>query len=123
MTPINQGLRFGLELAALVAIGNGAMTHWGLGGGAAAIVVVLVVWAVFNVPGDPSRSGHAPIPVPGWLRLIIEVLIFAAAFFSLGQEGLITFSRWFGIFFLLHYLASWQRILWLLRATRSEDED
>ena len=74
MAAWNLGLRFGLELAALAGFGIAA---WRLADGAwrwaAAIGVPLaaaVFWGVFNVPGDPSRSGEAPVVVPGVVPLV-----------------------------------------------------
>lgn len=77
--PINLALRFALELSALAALGAWG---WGRGSGwtAAALAIGLplaaaVVWGTFAVIGDPSRSGKAPVPVPGPVRLALEVAV------------------------------------------------
>lgn len=117
--PINLGLRFVLELAALFVLG-----YWGSQQGTGVLSVVLaiglpliaaVLWGTFAVPDDPSRSGNAPVPVKGWIRLILELAFFvtaALALIDLGQE------TW-GIALIgivaVHYLVSYDRIAWLLR--------
>jgi hypothetical protein len=69
----NLALRFLLELAALLGLG---MAGWSLSSGVwcwivalAVPVAVAVIWATFAVLNDPSRSGRAPILVPGAVRL------------------------------------------------------
>lgn len=39
----------------------------------------LLLWGIFAVPGDPSRSGKTVIRTPGILRLILELFLFTAA--------------------------------------------
>ena len=65
----NLALRFALEVCALAALG-----FWGWSQTEAPWRYVLMlgvpalaaaVWATFTVPDDPSRSGRAPVPVPG----------------------------------------------------------
>ncbi len=117
--PINLALRFLLELAAL-----GSYSLWGrqqadgLMGYLLAIALPFlgaIVWATFAVPNDPSRSGKAPVPVPGWLRLILELLIFGLATFCLHDLGHARIGSLFGLIVLAHYLISYDRINWLLR--------
>ena len=82
--PLNLAFRFLLELAGLAAMG-----YWGWQQGsgwvrfAAAVLVPLaasVLWGTFRVPDDP---GKAPVPVPGFVRLLLE-----AAFFGFAAWGL-----------------------------------
>jgi len=93
--PINLGVRLLLEIGALVGYG-----YWGwtVSDGvlryllALAIpLVAAVVWGTFAVLEDPSRSGKAPVPVSGLLRLIIELTFFALASYALFR--LYTFLR------------------------------
>jgi hypothetical protein len=116
--PINLAARFLLELSALLTMG---FWGWRQGGGWLRFLLALgipilasALWGTFAVPGDPSRSGAAPIPVPGMLRLALELAFFAFAtwaLFDLGRERL----GWImGIITALHYLASYDRILWLM---------
>lgn len=116
--PINLALRFILELAALFALGYWGWTQhagiwrfiWSIG----LIGLAAVVWGTFAVPDDPSRSGNAPVPVPGFLRLIIEIVIFAAGVWAFYAAGLPVIALIFGILTIIHYAISYDRILWLL---------
>jgi Protein of unknown function (DUF2568) len=116
---LNLALRFFLEMTAIIGVG---MWGWHRADDLTKYLYAIglpmamsVVWGVFNVPGDPSRSGSAPVVVPGWLRLMIE-----AAFFSLGALALISqgYTMLGGVFIVvvvLHYLASVNRVMWLLK--------
>ena len=115
--PINLAVRFLLEVAALLAIGI-----WGWWQGdfwwryILAIGVPLftaIIWGFFNVPNDPSRSGSAPVAIPGWLRLIIELSIFTFATWTLYDLNYVQISLVLGIVVVIHYLLSYDRILWL----------
>ena len=115
--PINLAVRFLLELSALAAMG-----FWGWNRGAGVLRFVLAlgipliaaaVWGIFAVPNDPSRSGQAPIPVPGMLRLALEVLFFAFAIWTLSSAGATTPGWILGIFILVHYALSYDRVFWL----------
>lgn len=119
MSPANLGLRFVLELAALAGIADFA---WRLASGpwrivlaAGAVAAAAALWTVFAVPGDPSRSGHAPVAVPGVVRLALEWLIlFGGAWaFQLAGNTLIGIALACAV--VLHYLFSAERIIWLLR--------
>lgn len=75
--PVNLAPRFLLELAALLALG---IWEWQQSESWLRFVLVLAVpiiaaaiWGTLNVPHDPSRSGAAPVVVPGVLRLDIEL--------------------------------------------------
>jgi len=117
--PLNLAVRFLLELAALFA-----MAYWGWTqhGGFIRIIlavgtplVAAVLWGTFAVPNDPSRSGKAPVPVPGIIRLILELAIFAAGAMAFFASGLTTVGLIFSAVAILHYLVSYDRIVWLLR--------
>ncbi|MCO6451949.1 MAG: YrdB family protein [Caldilineales bacterium] len=114
--PINLGLRFLLEIIALIAI---AVWGWQEGEGwvrfllAIGIpVIAATFWATFRVPNDP---GTAPVAIPGILRLIFELGIFAFATWALFDSNLIVWAWILGIITLLHYATSYDRILWLIR--------
>lgn len=114
----NLALRFILEICVLVAVVVAALTV--LEGGWSVVVAVLAplalvtIWGVFNVPGDPSRSGNAPVPVPGVVRLGIEVLYFAggvfAAYWALSAAVAVAFA----VAVVAHYLWAMSRVRWLL---------
>ena len=116
-------LRFGLELGSLLAIGT-----WGfriVGGGAVGWVLGLglvglasAAWATFAVPGDASRSGKAPVPVSGAVRLVIEL-----AFFLAGAAAMVAIGRWqaaaiYVAAMVLHHLMTTPRLKWLLAQKR-----
>jgi hypothetical protein len=117
--PINLTFRFFLELTALFSFG-----YWGLNSTSGWIryllvillpVIAAVIWGLFAVPGDPSRSGKAPVPVPGFLRLLLELIIFGFACWALYDSGLPNFSLIMGGLVILHYAVSYDRILWLIK--------
>jgi len=118
MHPLNLALRFVLEVAALVAAG---LYGWKLGEGplrllaAAGLPLVLaILWGTFAVPGDPSRSGTAPVPVPGVARLALELAIFGFATWALYSLGLPWWSLALGGLTAFHYALSRKRLSWLL---------
>ncbi len=115
----NLVLRFALELAALFAIGA-AGWHLADTWPRYALVIVLpltgvVAWGLFNVPGDPSRSGAAPVRVPGILRLLIELSVLGAGGAGFALVWGPTFGVCFGIAVLVHYACGWRRLAWLVR--------
>ena len=116
--PINLAIRFALEVAALFSMG---LWGWRSGSGWLRIALALPVpliaaalWGTLAVPGDPSRSGGAPIAVPGVVRLVLELAIFAFATWALHDLGFTRASWMLGIIVALHYLTSYDRILWLV---------
>jgi hypothetical protein len=81
--PLNLAFRFILELCALIAVG-----FWGWNQTDSPLkfflaigfpIILAFIWGVFAVPNDKSRSGKAPIPTPGLIRLPLELIIFAIA--------------------------------------------
>ena len=114
----NLALRFGLEVAALTWL---ATVAWRLSSGPWRWVAVIAVpllaaaaWTTFNVLGDPSRSGAAPIEVSGSVRLALELAVLGA-----GSAGfLLRGPRAAGLalvaLIVVHYANSIPRIEWLL---------
>jgi hypothetical protein len=117
--PINLAFRFVLELCALAALAYWGWTqHSGLLRyllAAGLPLVAAVMWGTLAVPGDRSRSGKAPVPVPGMLRLLLELAFFAVAAWLLYNAGQATLAWIFGAAVVLHYILSYDRIAWLLR--------
>ena len=116
----NLALRFGLELGALAGAGFAA---WTLASGPvrwAAVMLVpitaAVIWGVFNVVDDPSRSGAAPIEVSGWIRLAIEVAILGGGAAAIAFAGRHDIWIVFALLVTFHYAASTSRIAWLVEA-------
>ena len=77
-------------------------------------LLLMAIWGTFAVPNDPSRSGNAPIITPGIIRLLIELAFFALATWALHASAYPKQAIIFGGIVLLHYLISYDRILWLL---------
>jgi len=113
--PIVLLMRFLLELIGLISLGvYGRQTVEGTLRFVPAILLPLIaasIWGIFRVPNDP---GPAPIAVSGWLRLMIELLFFSSATLGLYFAGYPTWSALFGIFFILLYAVSYDRVLWLV---------
>ncbi|MEZ4863449.1 MAG: YrdB family protein [Caldilineaceae bacterium] len=115
--PLNLAIRFLLELCALAAMG---VWGWRISDGWLRFllavllpVIAAAAWGTFAVPDDPSRSGGAPVPVSGIIRLGIEAAIFIVAVWALYDVGFTGLSWGLGIIVVIHYLASYDRILWL----------
>jgi hypothetical protein len=116
--PVNLALRFLLEIATSLAIG-----YWGWHRASGAVrylpaiampLAAAVIWGTFRVPGDPSASGDAPVPVPGPVRLLMELALFGFAVWGLLSEGAVALGAILGALALLHYLTSYDRVRWLL---------
>ena len=115
----NLALRFMLEVAGLVGL---AAAAWKLGSGpirwigvVLVPVAVSVVWVVFNVVEDPSRAGSVPVEVSGWIRLAIELAVLGAGAAAIGFVMRPAFGAVFALVVLGHYLASLDRVEWLLQ--------
>jgi len=117
--PLNLALRFILELSALTAAGI-----WGYQLSETALrfffaaafpLALAVLWAVFAVPGDKSRSGKTVLPTPGPLRLLLETAFFAFAGWAFIAVGHTRLGIIFGALVLMHYFFSLDRLLWLIR--------
>lgn len=116
----NLALRFILEISALAGLGMAAWKLTPNPGRWVAVVLVPIAaaaaWGTFNVINDPSRSGAAPVEVPGWVRLAIELAVLGAgalAFIAAKRPGV---AVGFALLVVIHYIASWNRIEWLLRS-------
>ena len=119
MQSANLVFRLFLEIAALG--GFGVLT-WSLFSGLwryLAVIVVLgtlmTLWGVFAVPGDPSRSGNAPVPVPGLFRLGLELAILLGGAYAFHRSGYNLLALTLAVLILLHYMLSTERIVWLLQ--------
>ena len=117
--PINLAVRFVLEIIALYAFGRwGWLQSTGWTRFALAIglpLLAMTLWGTFAVPADPSRSGNAPIPISGSVRVLLELTFFSLAtwaYFGFGKPGWGTVC---GVVVLIHYAISYDRIGWLLK--------
>ena len=114
--PLNLALRFFLELTLLAALGYWGWTqHTGAVRflfAFAAPSVAAALWAIFRVPGD----GGAPVVVtPGPLRLLLEAVLFVAAALALRAANQPRLTLAFAVVSVLHYAASYDRVIALLR--------
>jgi Protein of unknown function (DUF2568) len=116
--PLNLALRFVLELCALAAL-----SYWGwlqtdtwwryvLMLGLPALAAA--AWGTFAVRDDPSRSGGAPVPVPGILRLVLELAFFGLVCWALYDVGAIVSSLSLAVLVAVHYVGSHERVHWLV---------
>ena len=119
MRGLNLALRFVLEMGALVAMGRwgwSLRTEWWRYVLALAVpVAAAIAWGTFAVPGDPSRSGGAPVPVPGVVRLLLELAFFGLATWALSSIGARLPALIFGALVVIHYALSSDRLAWLLQ--------
>ena len=116
--PLNLAARFLLELSALFSMG---FWGWRSGTGSSRFVLAAlipvtaaVLWGVFTVPDDPSRSGAAPVAVPGLMRLALEATVFGVGVWALKDTGFTRTSFALGMMVVVHYAISYDRIAWLL---------
>lgn len=119
MHPLNLALRFILELSALGGFG---VLVWTSVTGSWRILVLIIVlcllmalWGTFAVPNDPSRSGNAPVPVSGLIRLTLECAILFGGALSFHWAGFSLAGAGLAALVLLHYVFSRERIGWLLQ--------
>lgn len=122
--PLNLALRFLLEIAALVALGYwGFDQHsgiWRFVLGLGVPVLAAIAWGTLAVPGDRSRSGKAPVPVSGTVRLLLELSFFGAAALALYDAGQPILALILAGVTLLHYALSYDRVAWLVRQPRAK---
>ena len=112
-------IRFLFEIIALVSFG---IYGWKLGSGITSYlyaigfpIIAAFLWGIFAVPDDPSRSGKAPVPTPGFIRLLIELMIFGLSSYCLIILGYNTLGILYIVIVVLHYVISYDRILWLVK--------
>jgi hypothetical protein len=113
----NLALRFILELCALAGL-----SYWGYQTGGGWLVKIVLglgipllaalAWGVFRVPNDPGR---APVPVPGPLRLLLELVIFGSAIAGLVAAGRPSLAWVFGLAVVINYALLYERLAWLWR--------
>jgi hypothetical protein len=116
MHPINLVVRFALELAIVAAYGYWGWTQhddvFGVMLATGVPLLAAILWGTFRVPDDP---GPALVAVPGPLRLALELILFAGAVLALALADRPMWAWALGIVVLLHYIVSYDRVVWLLR--------
>ncbi len=109
--PLNLGLRFLLELAALVAMGYWGWTqHEGILQWLLTILVPLLfatTWGAFRYPQD---HGKGLIAISGKLRLLLEFVFFTCAVVLLAASQQTTTALIFATILLIHYALSYDRV-------------
>ena len=117
------GLRFCLELAALVAWG---LAGWELTGDAwggwlrwlVALVLVsaaAAAWGTFRVDGDSGgEMKEAPVRVPGAVRLVLELVVLLGGAVAVTWAGVTVFGVVLGVLVVFHYATTMSRTTWLL---------
>lgn len=117
--PANLVFRFFLETALLIALG-----YWGWTQGegvlryalaAALPLAAAFTWGTFGAPKDPTRSGDFPVRIPGLLRLLLELALFAVGVAALFGAGAPLFGWAFALAVVVHYVLSYDRLAWLVR--------
>ena len=76
---------------------------------------VMALWGIFAVPNDPSRSGNAPVAIPGVMRLVLELSILLGGAYAWYLGGFTVVAAVFTALVVFHYLLSIERIIWLLQ--------
>jgi len=119
MNSANLALRFFLEIAALVGFG---VLAWRLAEGwwrylavIAVLAILMTLWGVFAVPDDPSRSGAAPFPVSGFVRLALELAVLLGGACAFYWAGFNLAGIALAVLIAVHYALSGERIAWLLQ--------
>ena len=119
MNPVNGALRFVLEVIALLVYALWGFTASGFSPrfipGIGLPLLFALIWGVFAVRDDPSRSGKTVVRTPGWIRLIIELGLFGFTSWMLVDLEHYTVAGIFTVFLLAHYLTSMDRIRWLIK--------
>lgn len=116
--PINLAIRFLLELIALI---TSSMWGWRLHDAPinyllafSVPVLFALIWGTFAIPNDPSRSGKAPIPTNGIIRLLIELSLFGFSIFAVFELFGEAYAIPYGSIIIIHYAVSYDRIMWML---------
>jgi hypothetical protein len=118
LNPAVLAVRFLLELVAITSFGvfgwRAFDSPWRY-----LLVVVLpvaaaVLWGMFAVPDDPSRSGGAPVPVPGPVRLGVEFTVLFGGAAALWGAALPRLALISAAVLVAYHLLAYDRVLWLL---------
>ncbi|HEY8983990.1 MAG TPA: YrdB family protein [Streptomyces sp.] len=117
--PLTLGVRFVLELVALVCFGvwawDAVQAPLRYVSVVAVPLLVAALWGVFATPDDASRSGGTVVATPGPLRFLLELAVFFGGAAALYAAGIHALAVVLVCALLLYHLLSWDRVLWLLR--------
>ncbi|MFB8280759.1 YrdB family protein [Nocardia colli] len=120
LNPAMLAIRFLLELVAIASFGiygwRAFDSPWKF------LLVVLLplvaaaAWGTFAVPGDPSRSGNAPVAVPGLVRLIVELAVLGGGAAALWAASLPRWALISALVLVIYQALAYDRLLWLAKA-------
>ncbi|MFD0362586.1 YrdB family protein [Nocardia sp. GCM10030253] len=82
-------------------------------------IVAATLWGTFAVPGDPSRSGAAPVAVAGPVRLVVELAVLFGGAALLWAAGLPRWALVSAAVLVVYHLLAYDRITWLLTTKQS----
>ena len=88
---------------------GGPSTHWQSAYRASAFQ-----WGAFAVPNDRSRGGAGLVPVPGRVRIALELALFGFAVWALFEVGAAVLGWALGVAVAVHYVVSLDRLVWLI---------
>lgn len=118
LSPGQAAFRFLIELAALACWG---IAGWQLVDGAARWILVVLLpgfaaflWGAFRAPDDHSANGASPIPVPGLVRLLLELDVLLGAALVVALVWRPAVGGILAIAVVAHYASTPGRIRWLL---------
>src|SRR4249919_2990632 len=105
LRPIDLAMRAILELGGALGLFLGG---WASSGGVVGLLLAVLLpvgaafaWATFRVPGDP---GPAPRPVPGAIRLVMEIALLALGALGWVLAGWPSVGLVLGALIVGHYL-------------------
>lgn len=120
LNPAMLAIRFLLELVAIASFGiygwRAFDSPWKF------LLVVLLplvaaaAWGVFAVPDDPSRSGEAPVAVPGLVRLLVELAVLGGGAAALWAAGLPRWALISALVLVIYQALAYDRLRWLVKA-------
>jgi hypothetical protein len=84
-------------------------------------IVIMLIWGIFAVPNDPSRSGKAPVPIPGWLRIILEGIIFGISIVMMAQSISFFGALIYLSVIIFHYAFAIDRLHFLMKTQNKAD--
>ncbi|MFG1792013.1 YrdB family protein [Nocardia sp. NPDC049149] len=120
LNPAMLAIRFLLELAAITSFGvygwRAFDSPWKFLLVAVLPLITAALWGTFAVPDDPSRSGAAPVSVPGAVRLALELAILFGGTAALWAAGLPRLALISTAILIAYHALAYDRPLWLLRA-------
>ncbi|MEU2030944.1 YrdB family protein [Nocardia amamiensis] len=123
LNPVMLVVRFLLELVAMASFGvfgwRAFEGPWKFLLVVALPLVAAALWAVFSVPGDPSRDGQPKVAVSGSARLVIELSVLGGGALALQSAGLPGWGLALAVLVIVYHVLAYDRVVWLL--TRDRD--